>query len=372
MIVTYHHTLGVKMTMIKLFQPYISQESKMNVQRILNGKQIAQGPEVDLFEKEFAEKFGFEAWQIVSLNSGTSALELAYELAELGEYDHVISPVLTCTATNIPLIRRKVAVSFGDIVGAKSLNMDPDDVESKILERTKAIVYVHFGGSSAWLHAFENLAEDHGLDLICDAAQALGAPLSRKARFSCISLQAIKSLTAGDGGVLVCRDREDAILARKLRWFGYDREEKQRLGDTDLEVAGYKMHMNDISAAIARGNLAEWDTIVDHRQRINNVYSDYYSGYVSKSGHAASRIVEGIWNPQVTGIRYGYMKPIAEQAGFEIGQHHYRNDKYSLFRSVYSNCPNMDALGDNYFLLPCHMGMTLADAEMIAKTIWPA
>jgi perosamine synthetase len=369
MIVTYHHTLGVKMTMIKLFQPYISQESKMNVQRILNGKQIAQGPEVDLFEKEFAEKFGFEAWQIVSLNSGTSALELAYDLAELGEYDHVISPVLTCTATNIPLIRRKVAVSFGDIVGAKSLNMDPDDVESKILDRTKAVVYVHFGGSSAWLHAFENLAEDHGLDLICDAAQALGAPLSRKARFSCISLQAIKSLTAGDGGVLVCRDREDAILARKLRWFGYDREEKQLLGDTDLEVAGYKMHMNDISAAIARGNLAEWDEIVAHRREINEAYTYHWNyGPVVSRGY----LVEGIWNPQVTGMDYVKVKELAQEAGFEVGQHHYRNDKYSLFRSVYCNCPNMDALGDNYFLLPCHMGMTLADAEMIAKTIWPS
>jgi dTDP-4-amino-4,6-dideoxygalactose transaminase len=353
------------MSTIKLFQPYISQEARDNVQRVLSGTQIAQGPEVDLFEKEFAEKFGFEAWQIVSLNSGTSALELAYEIAELGEYDHVISPVLTCTATNIPLIRRKVQMSFGDIVGKQSLNMDVDDAENKILANTKAIVYVHFGGSTHNLDLFEDLTEDHGLDLICDAAQALGAPLSRKARFSCISLQAIKSLTAGDGGVLVCRDRDDAILARKLRWFGYDREEKQRLGDTDLDVAGYKMHMNDISAAIGRGNLAHWDEIIEHRHAINKIYSDY------EDDNRPQRLIYGVWNPQVTGIGYLKAKEAAEKAGFEIGQHHYRNDKYSLFRSVYSNCPNMDALGDNYFLLPCHMGMTLADAEMIAKTIWP-
>lgn len=358
--------------MIKLFQPFISEEARQNVQRVLSGTQIAQGPEVDLFEQEFAAKFGFEPWQIVSLNSGTAALELAYELAELGEYDHVISPVLTCTATNIPLIRRKVQMSFADIIGPQSLNIDADDVRNKILDNTKAVVFVHFGGSSHGLEEIENLCIEEGIDLICDAAQALGSRLSKSARFSCISLQAIKSLTSGDGGILVCRDREDAKLARKLRWFGYDRELKQKLGDTDLDVAGYKMHMNDISAAIGRGNLAEWDTIVDHRQRINNVYSDYYSGYVSKSGHAASRIVEGIWNPQVTGIRYGYLKPIAEEAGFEIGQHHYRNDKYSIFRSVYSNCPNMDALGDNYFMLPCHMGMTLKDAEMIARIIWPS
>lgn len=352
------------MSPIKLFQPYISQQARDNVQRVLSGTQLAQGPEVDLFEQEFAAKFGFEAWQIVSLNSGTAALELAYELAELGEYDHVISPVLTCTATNIPLIRRKVQMSFGDIVGKQSLNMDVDDAENKILANTKAIVYVHFGGSSYGLDLFEDLTEAHGLDLICDAAQALGAPLSKKARFSCISLQAIKSLTAGDGGVLVCRDREDAIKARKLRWFGYDRELKQRLGDCDLELAGYKMHMNDINAAIARGNLAVWDEIVAHREAINTAYE-------AECAPGWATFIPGIWNPQVTGLYFTTMVKRAAEAGFEIGQYHYRNDKYSLFRGVYSNCPNMDEINPKYFMLPCHMGMTTDDAKKLASVIWP-
>lgn len=357
--------------MIKLFQPYISEKARENVMRVLSGTQIAQGPEVDLFEKEFAEKFGFEPWQIVSLNSGTAALELAYELLDLTEYDHVISPVLTCTATNIPLIRRKVKMSFGDIGGPTSLNMDPEDVHDKILPDTKAIVFVHFGGSSHNLEAFEDIAEEEGLDLVCDAAQALGAKLSRKARFSAISLQAIKSLTAGDGGILVCRDKEDAQKARMLRWFGYDREEKQRLGDTDLTLAGYKMHMNDISAAIARGNLEVWDEIVSHRQALNDVYRNrwIYTGEGKGSGVA---FLDGIWNPQVTGHYYSTMKRYAAEAGFEIGQHHYRNDKYTVFRGVYSNCPNMDELADRYYLLPCHMGMTIEDAQRLSEVIWPS
>lgn len=353
--------------MIKLFQPYVSQQARDNVQRVLSGTQLAQGPEVELFEQEFAAKFGFEAWQIVSLNSGTSALELAYELLELTRYDHVIAPVLTCTATNIPLVRRGVKMSFGDIEGKKSLNMCPEDASFKILPETKAIVFVHFGGSSRNLQAFEELTEEHGLDLVCDAAQALGAELSRKARFSCISLQAIKSLTAGDGGVLVCRDKDDAIKARKLRWFGYDRELKQRLGDCDLELAGYKMHMNDINAAIARGNLTVWDEVAEHRTEINNTYIKT----AVLNGWNSDVVIPGIWNPQVTGLKFEDVRDEGSRRGFEIGQHHYRNDKYSLFRSVFSNCPNMDDLGDNYFMLPCHMGMTVKDAEMIAKTLWP-
>lgn len=356
---------------IKLFQPYIGDAAKVNVQRVLNGTQIAQGPEVDLFEREFAAQFGFEPWQVVSLNSGTSALELAYDLAKVDQFSTVLTPLLTCTATNIPLVRRKANMSFIDVEGKNHLNMDPEMLEYQLEDRTnwpkKVVVFVHFGGSSAGLEEVEVLSGNHNADLICDAAQALGSRLSKVARFNAISLQAIKSLTAGDGGVLVCRDREDAQNARKLRWFGYDREIKQLRGDTDLSLAGYKMHMNDISAAIARGNLMEWKKIVEHRQGINHVYESHWSENAVKG---SGRLVPGIWNPSVIGFDYHEAKMLSEDAGFEIGQHHYRNDKYSIFRSAYSNCPNMDEIGNNYFMLPCHMGMTLDDAHLIASTLW--
>lgn len=353
--------------MIKLFQPYVSDKARENVQRVLSGHQLAQGPEVDLFEREFAAKFGFEPWQIVSLNSGTSALELAYELVGIkggyGYQDEVITPVLTCTATNIPLVRLGAKIVFADIEGKKTLNADPNDVYYKINDDTKAIVFVHFGGSSEGLKEFEDMAYEHELPLICDAAQALGSTLSKVARFSCVSLQAIKSLTAGDGGVLICRDKKDAEKARKLRWFGYDRALKQKMGDCDLEIAGYKMHMNDISAAIARGNLAEWDEIESHRRRINVVYAHF----------GASRgYIEGIWNPQVVGMDFLEVRDKCAHLA-EIGQYHYPNSKYSIF--AYSRaeniCPKMDSLKDKYFMLPCHMGMTMEDAEHIAQTIWP-
>lgn len=354
--------------MIKLFQPYVNHEARMNVMRVLSGTQLAEGPEVKAFEEEFAAEFGFEPWQVVSLNSGTSALELAYEIAGINEYASVIAPVLTCTATNIPLVRRKAMMMFADVEGRKHLNIDPEDVENKLstLESWKPafVVFVHFGGSSAGLAEVEEVCEEAGAELICDAAQALGAELSRKARFNCISLQAIKSLTAGDGGVLICRDQEDAKKARQLRWFGYDRELKQKLGDTDLELAGYKMHMNDISAAIARGNLSEWSRIESHRRDINAVYARFGAnrGYV-----------EGIWNPQVIDKLHNFedLKKKCAEAGFEIGQYHYPNSKYSIFRGVYAHTPIMDELRDHYFILPCHMGMTLKEAEHIAKTLWP-
>lgn len=354
--------------MIKLFQPYISDDALVNVQRVLRGTQLAEGPEVKALEQEFAHTFGFEPWQIVAVNSGTSALELAYDLTDITNGSRVLTPVLTCTATNLPLVRRGAKLLFVDVEGKYTLNIDTTALQNILNvqapeHKASAIVFVHFGGSSAGLPCVEQIAEANGIDLICDAAQALGAPLSRKARFSTVSLQAIKSLTAGDGGVLICRDKEDAATARRLRWYGYDRERKQREGDCDLTEAGYKYHMNDILAAIARGNLAHWQEIADHRAAINGTYKLI-------AGDEAG-LIPGIWNPSVIGMDYkSTATHVARPAGFEIGQHHYRNDKYTVFKDAASYCPNMDAIEDKYFMLPCHMGMTTQDAEHIAHAIW--
>lgn len=359
--------------MIKLFQPYVNQQARENVLRVLSGTQLAQGPEVDLFEKEFAARFGYEAWQIVSVNSGTSALELAYHMVGIRKGDAVIAPVLTCTATNIPLIRREARIIFADVEGKTHLNIDPQDVYRKISKYTKAIVFVCFGGNCEGLAEVRRIASERHIDLIVDGAQALGGEIDRNARFAAISLQAIKSLTAGDGGILICRDPTDAARARRLRWFGYDREAKQRYGDADLLEAGYKFHMNDISAAIARGNMLEWQNILEHRQSINRAYSLHLGGRHLRDEYHGVRLIQGIWNPVVLGMKFSVAKERA--AGFfEVGQHHYRNDKYTIFREGYmdvTDVPIMETIGDDYFLLPCHMGMTVEDAVKIAQVLWP-
>lgn len=358
------------MKKIPLFQPYVNDAARENVQRVLSGTQLAEGPEVEAFEREFADQFGFEPSQVVALNSGTAALELAYDLADIDAESQVISPVLTCTATNIPLVRRGARIIFGDVDGMEHLNLSPSHV-SRILEKFRgvsALVFVHFGGSSAGLEEIESLATRAGVDLICDAAQALGAPLSRVARFNCISLQAIKSLTSGDGGILICRDRVDADMARKLRWFGYDRAAKHRGEPVNLALAGYKFHMNDISAAIGRGNLRDWYLILERRQAINAAYRRAWSH--RDPVFQGARLVEGIWNPCVLGMDYAWTRERMAAKGIEVGQHHQRNDVLEIFSDEISECPRMDELGEGYFLLPCHMGMDADDAFRIGRELW--
>ena len=332
--------------MLKLFTPYVHEDAITNVQRVLRSGQLAEGSEVKQFEHEFSNKF--QVQNVVALNSGTSALELAYELAGIGEGDEVITPVLTCTATNLPLVRRKARIVFADI--DYDLNINVEDVKRKITPRTKAIVFVHFGGNNRGLAELLEL----GLPIIEDAAQAVGSEFWGKGDFTAVSFQAIKTLTTGDGGALICKRTEDYDKARRLRWFGYDREAKQRLGDADLIEAGYKYHMNDISASIGRGNLAHIDEVLEHRHKLMEIYTSY-------------GLFADIWLAGGFTEDYNELKDRAHAYGYEIGQHHYRNDKYTIFKQFKNRCPIMDELEGSYYFVPHHHGVTEDDARRIGE-----
>lgn len=335
---------------LRLFKPFISQEARDNVQRVLLTDQIAEGEEVKQFEYEFEQKTGLR--NAVALNSGSSALELAYELAGLEKGDEVIVPVLTCTATNIPLVRRGVRIVFADI--EEDLNIDVEDALQKITPKTKAIVFVHFGGNNRGLSSLAAICRERHIVLIEDAAQAVGSNHWGRGDFTCVSLQAIKTITSGDGGFLVCKGDADYEKVKRLRWFGYDREEKQRLGDTDLKEAGYKYHMNNVSAAIGRGNLEHLDELVAHRKTLGEVYKSY--------GLFAHAWLAGGFTDD-----YEALKAIYAENGIEIGQHHYRNDKYTLFKEFKNDCPVMDELEGTYFFVPLHHGVSLEDAHKIGQ-----
>lgn len=335
--------------MLKLFKPFIAPEAIKGVQRVFKSGQIAEGIEVQLFEKELEKILNKK--NIVTVNSGTSALELAYDLAGISNGDEVIVPVLTCTATNVPLIRRGAKIVFADI--DKDLNIDIQDVKNKITNKTKAIVFVHFGGNNRGLKELVRICKDRHIVLIEDAAQAVGSDYWGKSDFCCVSLQAIKTLTSGDGGVLITRNKQDYIKARKLRWFGYDREAKQKKGDIDLELAGYKYHMNDISASIGRANLKYFSKLKKHQEKLAKIYQNY--------GLFAYAWLAGGFTSDYKGL-----KEIYNKNGVEMAQYHFRNDKYSVFGGR-KHLPNMDFIEDKYFFIPFHYGVTLKQAHLIGK-----
>lgn len=344
------------MRKIGLFKSHISLRSIWNVCSLLlrsnYGAYIGEGPQVRAFEKEFGEKFNLE--NVAAVNSGTSALELAYELAGIEAEDEVITPILTAVMTNLPLVHRKAKIIFADI--DSDLNVSIEDVRNKITPKTKAIVFVHFGGNNRGLKEILDIGKEKNITIIEDAAQAIGSDFWGKADFTCVSLQAIKTLTSGDGGFLMCKDKNLHEKAKRLRWFGYDREMKQKMGDIDILEAGYKYHMSDITAAIGRGNLSSIDKIISHRK---NLISEY-----EKNGVNAH-----IWFAYTFSSRRENLMKFLKENGVSSGMHHSRNDKYTVFGAKKEEFPNMDRLENQYLFLPLHLGVSVGDVKYITELI---
>ena len=354
--------------MIPLFYPQVYREEWLEaLSEVFSGRWIGQGPLVDRFEKEFGDKFGYG--NCIAVNSGTSALELAYDLIGIREGSEVITTCFTCTATNIPLLRRKANIVFADI--NRDLLIDYYDVSKKISSKTKAIVVVTLGGLPIDNRLFI-LAKALGIPVVVDAAQSLGISESH-GDYICYSFQAIKHFTCCDGGMLVVHNQDKYERAKKLRWFGIDREKKRRANwkcivnhqmAMDIEEAGYKYHMNDIAAAMGLVGLKHSDEILYHRYSLCRSYHENLS-----------KKVRCIWGGscwlfciKLERDRDEVMTKLKE-AGIESDPVQLRNDIFKVFGGERQDLPNMSEMEEKYLYLPLNCKVTLKDVEYIAGVL---
>jgi len=361
---------------IVLFHPHVSEKAKSYVNDTLSTRWIGQGPKVDRFEKMFSEKFGNGNLSL-TCGSGTDALHLSYLLANLKEGDEVITPLFTCTATNIPFLYMGVKIRFADVQPG-TLNIDPKHVRELVNEKTKAIVCVHYGGLPCDMDELQVIATEWNIPIIEDAAHAVGAKykgnyIGSISDFTMFSFQAIKHITTGDGGMVTFKnDEELSERGKRLRWFGIDRSAKQKgIWENDIKDVGYKYQMNDISAAMGIAALEEFDDVLKLRKDLFFKYENllnnipglkFVGGGYNDREHAAwmcTVIVED---------REKLMKKLREN-NIESAQVHYRNDRYSIFGGRVSEFPNMDAIEDKYLVLPLHTKMNEFDVDKVSGVI---
>lgn len=360
---------------IMLFYPHVPQKAIEAVTDVLRSRWIGQGPRVTQFEKEFEQKFG-GGGKALAVGSGTDALHLAYILAGLKAGDEVITPVFTCTATTIPFLYMGVTFRFAD-VDPNTLNIDVKHVRQLINEKTKAIICVHYGGLPCDMDELGAVAREFGIPVIEDAAHALGATYKGKSigeisDFTMFSFQAIKSITTGDGGMLILKDSAILPKAERIRWFGIDRSNKQKgTWENDITEVGYKYQMTDIGAAMGLAALHEFDATLAYRQKLFSAYRKGLAGAqgIKLIGANASDRTHAAWLcTALVEKRQEFMQRLRDHK-IESGQVHYRNDRYSVLGGRRDDLPNMDAIEENYIVLPLHLHMTEKDVDYVCNTI---
>jgi perosamine synthetase len=248
--------------MIRLSAPYVGEEELEAVTRVMRSGQLSLGPETELFEAEFADLV--EGRHCIAVNSGTSALHVALLAAGIGPGDEVIVPSFTFAATANAVALTGATPVFVDIE-PRHFCIDPAAVEAALTPSTAAIMPVHLYGHPADMPRLRRIADDRGLLLIEDSAQAHaaslgGIPCGALGDLAAFSFYPTKNMTTGEGGMITTRDDQLARRCRLLRSQGME----VRYAN---ELVGLNVRMTDIGAAIGRVQLRRLEGWTETRRR---------------------------------------------------------------------------------------------------------
>lgn len=247
---------------------FLKNEIMEQFDRFIGSGSYVMGERVALFEQRMAEKV--EVPYAIGVGNGTDALVLALEAFGIGEGDEVITTPFTFFATAEAISRRGAEPVFAD-VEPDTYNLDPDKIEERITSRTKAILPVHLFGQPADMERIGRIAQKHGLLVIEDACQAVGArfkdrPAGSFGHAACFSFFPTKNLgTMGDGGMVVTPDPDIAARIRKLRHHGSPRKYYH-------DTIGYNSRLDELHALILLSALNHIDRWNDRRRAIAERY----------------------------------------------------------------------------------------------------
>ncbi|HJH27262.1 MAG TPA: DegT/DnrJ/EryC1/StrS aminotransferase family protein [Methanophagales archaeon] len=366
--------------MIPIFRPSMGEEEIEAVAEVLKSGWIGIGPKTEEFEEQFAEYIGTK--YAVALNSCTAALHLALNVLGINSGEVITTPI-TFVSTAHAILYNNASPVFAD-VQEDTLNIDPHDIERKITGKTKAIIPVHYGGHVCDMDEILDIAGEHNLYVIEDAAHACGAEYKRKKAGSlsdigCFSFHAVKNLATGDGGMITTNDKTVYEKLLELRWLGINKSTYQR--DTkgyswyyDVESVGFKMHMNDITAAIGLVQLGKLDNMNARRHEIVKRYNETFADlnwietpiekdYAKSSLHNyAIKVKKGDRNELITHLA---------DKGVSAGVHYMPLYMHSIYKKlgIKGDCPVADSVWRKVVILPLYPDMTEEDVKMVVEGV---
>jgi perosamine synthetase len=262
---------------IPLARPVLGEEEERAVIEVLRSGQLSLGPKVGEFERLFAERVG--AAHASAVSSGTAGLHLALRAAGVEQGDEVITSPFSFVASANAIVYCGATPVFADI-DPITLNLDPAAAEAAITSRTKAILPVHIFGYPADMPAFERIAQKHGLAIVEDACEALGArhadgtAVGGRGNLAVFGFYANKQITTGEGGMVTMGDAD--VKAR------IDSERNQGrapdMGWLDHDRLGFNYRLSDIACALGIAQLGRLEEMLAGRARVAETYREALGG----------------------------------------------------------------------------------------------
>lgn len=315
------------------------------------------------------------------LNSNTAGLHLAVKIMKMSnnwnDGDEIITTPITFVSTNHAILYENLTPVFADV--DEYLCLDPIDVEKKITEKTKAIIFVGYGGRVGQLDKIIEICKRYGLKLILDAAHMSGTRVNGicpgtwdGVDVAVYSYQAVKNLATGDSGCICWADFESAELTKKLAWCGIDKDTYARSNKGtyawkyDIDYVGYKYNGNAIMAAIALTQLKYLDTENERRREIVTMYNEGFKN------NPRIKIIPAPYADECAYHLYELAVPDREdllnklaEIGINCGVHYRDNTEYSVFAFGHGTCPKAHEISQHLITMPLHMWLTNEDVKSI-------
>ena len=369
---------------MQLFKPqYEVEECLAALRQVLESGWTGYGPLSFQFEKNWSTYVGSS--HSLYVNSATSALHIALRMCDLPAHSAVISTPLTFLAPNAVILYKNHIPIFADI-NEETLSIDAEDCLNKIEKYSvKAGIWVHYAGNvSADFYTAAKALQTQGIPLIEDCAHAAGAYYQDGSRVgsspnttSCFSYHSIKNLPTFDSGMLCTPSESIAKRARRLAYFGLDRDAHKRLADTtnckwNYEVAelGWKYNGNDVAAAIANVQLNYLQRDNDYRRQLYERYHSHLGSCPNvqflrhETGSSHHLMVVRVKN------REEVMKAFQEKK-IIFGTHQRIDDSPSVFSKFYrhGNCPIFERVSSELLCLPNHLKLSPQDVDIVCEIL---
>ena len=379
--------------MLSLFKVFMSKDVEKPLIETINSGYITQGKKVEHFEDLLKEYIGNQ--YLLTLNSATSGLTLALRLLKnkIPELDWpgfnenediVISSPLTCFATTCGILANQCNIKWCD-VDLNTCNMCLEDLKKKLNKNTKVIYLVHWGGYPNDLDKLEEIKEyclnKYGFKpmIVEDCAHSFGAKykdlnIGNSNNISVFSLQAIKHLTTGDGGIICLPHKCLYDRAKLLRWYGIDREKRNKGTDFRLENDiiewGYKYHMNDINATIGIFNLPHINDLLKKNRDNANFYNNKLKNIIGvKLMQIENFINSAYWLYTIKVKKKDEFIEFMKSKNIMVSQVHKRNDTNECVKEYKEELTKLDYLEKKIVCIPVGWWITFQDREYIVKCI---